>query len=501
MATRTPYSLGCHACRRMKVKCDEKKPQCGRCAKARRLCPGYPDTKQVIFRSVNEGLASKGKAARPLRTRTHNTSAASDHAGDLASDSCIPQLLAQPSEAWDTRAISHFLYHYTSSATKDSSGYLGFLSDLLSNSPSVPYLKSAVLAAGSASLANITGLVYLQITAEKHYGETLRCISSALKNPLEASSDATLVAIIILQMYEVIVGITRVSCDPHQKGLVELSRIRGNARLGTRNDNALLQVIHGRVHTNAIGGLCPSPINMDYDVKRVDIALHEAELWRLMRKTSQCCVATWTMISVPSYEISSNEVIKSIDNLYSTYHGLLNWRKTLPSIWSYQSCEMPSRDAQPGTIYPEKYHLFKNIHHGAMWISFWCTVVYALQVLVHASSLPILEQCLNQDQYSIQDLQRRLYSAVDDICACVPYMLGDVDRLGLPVVGKDGKALGAYFLLRGLYVASCVEELTDLQREYMMTTFLRIAHGKGIKLALRPRNRWLNRQQRDEMVR
>ncbi|KAK5630571.1 hypothetical protein RRF57_006286 [Xylaria bambusicola] len=448
----------------------------------------------------NAELTSKAKTTRLLRTRTHTTTAALDQAEDVASAPFIPQLLAQPSEAWDTRAISHFLYHYTSSATKDSSGYLGFLSDLLSNSPSVPYLETAVLAAGSASLANITGLVYLQQAAEKYYGETLRCVSSALKNPLEAISDAALAAIIVLQMYEVIAGITMVSCDPHQRGLMELSRIRGNARPGTRTT----MLIHGRAHTNAIGGLSPSPVSPSYDAETVDISLHEAELWRLMRKTSQCCVATWTMISAPSDDISGGEVAKSVNNLFSTYLDLLNWRKTLPSTWSYQSCKIPIRDdhdLRPDAICPVKYHLFKNIYHGAMWISFWCTVIYALQMLVAASSLPGLEQPFNEGQHSTHDPKKRLHAAVDDICACVPYMLGDVDRVGLPTVGKESKALGAYFLLRGLYVASCVEEVTSLQREYMMTAFLRIAHGKGIRLALRPRNRWLNRQQRDEMAR
>ncbi|KAI0903696.1 hypothetical protein F4823DRAFT_617621 [Ustulina deusta] len=481
----------------MKVKCDEKKPQCGRCTKARRACPGYRDATQVLFRPMNAGLASKVKASC---LSTHTDIATLDHVGGIASASFTPRLLTQPSEMWDTRAIAYFLHNYSSPPTKDGPGYLGFLPDLLGNNSSARYVESAVLAAGSASLANITGLAYLERTAEKYYGETLRSISAALKDPFEASSDATLTAIVVLQMYEAIIGITSISCDPHEKGLIELLRLRGNARLGTGNGNAVLRIIHSRAHLNSVGGLSPSPIDVGYDTEAVDFPAHQAELWRLIRETSRCCTQAQAMVLVPGKDIFKSKIIRSLDNIFSAYLHLLDWGAASFSSWSYQSCKTPTQDghdSQPGIV-PEKYHLFRNIHHGAIWISFWCTVIYALQTLVYASSLPVLQQTFNWGQLSSWDLGKRLSDAVDEICACVPYMMADVDQLGLPTVGKDGKALGSYFLLRGLHVASCVAGLTSVQREYMMRTFLRIAHGRGIKLALRPRNRWLN-QHRDSV--
>ncbi|KAJ3577651.1 hypothetical protein NPX13_g2913 [Xylaria arbuscula] len=447
---------------------------------------------------MNTRVASRGKSACSPSKRSHPSTATAYHARTSAPSSPhTPRLLIQPGEAWDARAISHFLYHFSFTSKNGAPGYLDFLSDLLAKNPSAPYLESAVLAAGSANLGNITGLAYLQQTAEKQYGQTLRYISAALKDPSQASSDAVLAAIVVLQIYEVIAGITRVSCDPHQRGLVELSRLRrGSARPRAESENSLLQIIHGRVHVNAIGGLSPSSIDIDYDGETVNVRPHEAELWQLMRRTSQCCVKTQVAVSASRISTLQNEAIKSLDDLLSVYFDLLRWRDTLPSTRAYQSCKTPAPDctSHSGPIYPEKYHLFKDIQNGAMWISFWCTIVYALQVLVDASSLPYLEQFFAERKYSTQNLRYSLYGAVDDICACVPYMLGDVDWLGLPTIGKDSKALGAFFLLRGLYVASCVKDLRTRQREYMNAMFLRIAYGKGIKLALRPRTRWLAQQ-------
>ncbi|RWA10914.1 hypothetical protein EKO27_g4180 [Xylaria grammica] len=439
---------------------------------------------------MNTGLATKAKATYSSRTRTDTTITAPDHLEPIAPVSSAPRLLTQPSEKWDTKAISHFLHNYSFAPTKDGPGYLGFLPGLLANNSSV---ESAVLAAGFASLANVTGLSYLERTAEKHYGETLRSISIALKDPSEASSDTTLAAIIVLQLYEAIIGITSVSRDPHEKGLVALARQRGNARPSTGSGNDLLRIIYSRVHINSVGGISPSPVEAEYDVEAVDFPTHQNELWRLMRETSRFCAETQAIMAVPGNYLFKSKIIESLDRLFSAYLRLLSWRAALPSTWLYQSCKVPTRDEQDSEqrIPPGKYHLFRNIHHGGMWISFWCTLIYALQTLVYVSTRPMIQQTFAQSLHRTQDLRNRLHDAVDEICACVPYMMADVDQLGLPTVGKDGKALGSYFLLRGLYVASCVEELTSAQRECMTRTFLRIAHVKGIKLALRPTNRWL----------
>lgn len=295
---------------------------------------------------------------------------------------------------------------------------------------------------------------------------------------------------------QAIAGITSVSCDPHNKGLIQLLRLRGEGRCGTDTEDDLLRIIHGRVHTNSVGGFSPSQIEAEYDVEAVDIPAYQHELWRLIRKTSQCCSEARAVISGSCKGVFKSEVIQSLDHVLSAYLGLLDWQATLPSSLVYQPCNIPGQGGHSlgQGAFPEKYHLFKNIHQGGTWILFWCTLIYALQTLVHISSLPLVQQILGQGWDQSWGFIRRLRDAVDDICACVPYMMADVDQSGLPMIGKDSKALGSFFLLRGLYVASCVEEMASVQREYIMRTLLRIAHLKGIKLALRPRSRWFSQQ-------
>lgn len=480
----------------MKVKCDEAKPQCGRCMKARRVCPGYRDSKHVMFRSMNAEAASKAESLPVSRTQATITIwGYTGPAAAIAPVSFAPRLLTQPSEMWDTKAISHFLHHYSFAPTKDSPGYLASLPDLLGKTSSGNrYLESAILAAGAASLANITSLGQLNRTAEQHYGETLRTISAALADPKEAISDAVLTTIVVLQMYEAIVGITSIMDDPHIQGLTKLLQLRRNARPGVDESSDILGIIHGRVHMNSVGGLFPSQINLEYDHGAADFPTHQVKLWRLIRETSQRCAETRALISTTTRGIFLSEIIQSTDHVFSTYVRLLNWRAALRPGSLYQSCQIPAqidRGRSQG-VFSEKYHTFKNITHGALWVGFWCTLIHALQTLVQVSSHPMMQHIFSQDWHHIWDFGKQLRDAIDEMCACVPYMMADVDQLGLPTIGKDGKALGAFFLARGLYVASCVKEVTSAQRGYIMGALLRIAHVKGIKLALRPRSRWIS---------
>jgi hypothetical protein len=152
---------------------------------------------------MNAELSSE--ARKSYSSRTHTAIITPHRAGKVlaAPISLTPQLLIQPSEQWEMKAVSHFLHNYSFASTKDSPGYLECLPDLLRENSNCRYLESAVLAAGLASLANITSLGRLEHTAKKRYGEALKSISIALRDPAEARSDAVLGTIVLLQICEV----------------------------------------------------------------------------------------------------------------------------------------------------------------------------------------------------------------------------------------------------------------------------------------------------------
>ena len=64
-------STGCSLCRQRHVKCDETKPDCNRCLRLGRACPGYRDTCGIIIQDVTARVNAKYQRQKALgRPRT-----------------------------------------------------------------------------------------------------------------------------------------------------------------------------------------------------------------------------------------------------------------------------------------------------------------------------------------------------------------------------------------------------------------------------------------------
>lgn len=56
-------SRACKLCRARRIKCDETKPTCLKCAKAKRVCPGYRDAFEINLRDETQTTIRKAKTA------------------------------------------------------------------------------------------------------------------------------------------------------------------------------------------------------------------------------------------------------------------------------------------------------------------------------------------------------------------------------------------------------------------------------------------------------
>lgn len=95
------------------------------------------------------------------------------------------------------------------------------------------------------------------------------------------------------------------------------------------------------------------------------------------------------------------------------------------------------------------------------------------------------------------DFKCLLLRIVDAICASVCYTIGDIDWKGLPdVIASDGtKELGGHYMMGGLSVGNLTKSPSKGQRDYILQSYLRLRHEKGIKTALQMRDSWLERNE------
>ncbi|KAL2135695.1 hypothetical protein VTI74DRAFT_7376 [Chaetomium olivicolor] len=121
-------SKGCQMCRTRRIKCDETKPTCNQCAKARRPCPGYKDEFDLVLR--NENLAAKRRALK-ISTPRRNSSASKKSAKPSRASMSSP---SAPSSSSSSSSSSRS----SSSPTTTPSQTATTGSVVISHPPSVP---------------------------------------------------------------------------------------------------------------------------------------------------------------------------------------------------------------------------------------------------------------------------------------------------------------------------------------------------------------------------
>lgn len=122
------------------------------------------------------------------------------HASTNAGNASLTQV--RPATDWEQFAVKRFCMHFVESPSKGGlPGYLEFLPQILGWK--CPSFHGALLAVSLASLANVSGMQHLLVESRKQYGRALRILHDALNDTSTAASDGNLLAVVLLQKYEV----------------------------------------------------------------------------------------------------------------------------------------------------------------------------------------------------------------------------------------------------------------------------------------------------------
>lgn len=121
--------------------------------------------------------------------------------------SAVPLCSVQPSTDWERYATAYFLDNYVAFPAGAVPGYLQFLPEALSRSPS-KCLTDALNAVAVTSLANISSTsTELRLRSSYWYGAALKSLAAALGSPKkDGDHDALLASIFLLQKREVSVA-------------------------------------------------------------------------------------------------------------------------------------------------------------------------------------------------------------------------------------------------------------------------------------------------------
>lgn len=221
------------------AQCDEGRPSCRRCIQRDEVCEGYRDDATLFFRSENEKVARKvisrqisvldlapssRNSSRALRADRAFGDAAVSYTASIVDPSEIPPTVASslnlpgaypwlkkvPDTALPSAeeiAVDQFFEKYVMYPCNQGSSP-GFLEHLPSLFREVQAegrlaLRWAVRAAAYASLSRDQKTASLGSKALDCYGRSLSALADALKNGSKPPDDYVLMAVVILDIFEV----------------------------------------------------------------------------------------------------------------------------------------------------------------------------------------------------------------------------------------------------------------------------------------------------------
>ena len=184
------------------IQCDEVRPACGKCVKAKRVCSGYFEGLDLVLRQQNNA-AEAGVNRRLQRNKCRSQSPENLSTLHPPVDLVMPRSLYEPEE---TNALGFFVSTFVFYG-RDSQADRGFI-ELL------PFLFDRLRPESPLSLSLLAASKFLfgrwerkaaeaQRSSFSSYAKALKSTRAALQDPVESMSDETLMAVCLLGFYEV----------------------------------------------------------------------------------------------------------------------------------------------------------------------------------------------------------------------------------------------------------------------------------------------------------
>ncbi|KAA6412238.1 MAG: hypothetical protein FRX48_04390 [Lasallia pustulata] len=418
-------SGACQNCKRRHVKCDEARPACAKCVKANVVCPGYVEGLDLLLRSQNE--AAKSQVERRQRALIKKRSQGPPHSQSPESSSLVSLSSSLP-EPVENRELCFFLSSFVlyPRDPQTDRGFVELLPLLIGNvRPNSPLSLSLAAVSRCHFHAWELGMRDVETPQVRvAYGKALLATRLALQDPVECSTDETLMAVCLLGFYENTADSFRARLSPghHFEGAATLIK----QRKGDSTTSELFKRLLIGVRSNIVYRAVETSSFVDVD----------SELWQDASEplphnpaTLLDCMYVDVANLLATADQSSSKVFNSTQRetdiadqasqilLRAQYVDakLATWPDMLPSNWNPISVftDAIPWDVVDAGLYGDCCDVYPDITICSTWNDWRHT---RLKVLALIATLGNNDSNVRA-AHSIQQL-------TDDICASVPFVLG-----------------------------------------------------------------------------
>lgn len=306
-------------------------------------------------------------------------------------------------------------------------------------------------------------------------------IKEALSSEAEAKSDCLLTSLFLVGRYENISGDKATLFETHGPGQIELLRLRGAEEFGTSRGRNLYHLIYSRQRLQDLNQRRGPKNIFNANFDKFHPGPHAMKLARILAKVTEL----YSAIPCVSNERSdcSGWNIRALD-LEQEVHRWIDDSPEMLHYWSiFPSYPSISTDTSTSHLYPKNMFIFKNIRVATGWNVFWCARIYLLHSTLEYRNGLTLQGSQDSVLPSQSAICQSLQDTVDNICATVPFLLGEVDSDGTLSAESRRRALGGYYLVWSLHVVGSVRCLPFTQEAWIADRLMHIGNVLGIKQA------------------
>ncbi|OJJ45128.1 hypothetical protein ASPZODRAFT_70392 [Penicilliopsis zonata CBS 506.65] len=449
-------ALGCVLCRKRRLLCDRRHPSCSQCLRVHQKCSGYRDPNALRIYDQTMEVVQKAEEARL--------------APSTASNQRQQQIISPPISN-DERAISHVHTYYV--GTAQNRGMMWYLPDLTRAGGSSA-LRATMKALGMASMTRMQMLPpKFKRSAAEAYGTALRATNDALRDPTQATTDATLVAVLLLSTYEMIshqfTNLQRTWMN-HVEGAIRLLELRGVEQLDSDLGLELFTTVRLQSVISCIFfryKLHHSPQMVELldlaETKRDDNSRPVEALYRMLTRLSHLCIRV-----DQARRSTAGTLMPLMEESLQLDADLQSWTMSLGRAWQYTVIDTPPNNVYT-PMHSDRYHMYHNVNIVGMWNH------YRLARMVTNTMIRSLAHQLgSESQQLVVQATAILSQMVEDVCATVDYHF---------ILGAPGFA-AVYRLQWPLFVSALCTDMTSARYTWILQTFDMIAKTTGFQQAI-----------------
>jgi hypothetical protein len=381
-------------------------------------CPGYRDPLDQNFRDESESVVKRAQKSYKTLSGNGSTKKKACKGAHVAADlTSTRDVLYDPKQAFgqslaymclaqpiEDIALSHFMASYVPGSHFD---YLPLMYGRLSGNMA---LSATVHAASIATLARNSGRPDLMRSARCEYIQAILKTNAALADSATATEDSTLVAVLLLSLFEAVAwsgNRTPDSWTTHTRGALALIKLRGRQQLFTPVGQQLFVQVASVISVHSLQKKMPLPQEL---LDLIDIAMEyqaECPKYRLACLTGEVAEL---VANIDQGFLNADEVIHAVTRLDESY---IAYADSLAFPWRYQEIIV---DVSQPDVYGTTVHQYASPRAAGLWNSYRMTRIL-LNEIMHGYSICIPSATANA-------IQTRAINNIEDmttgICASVP---------------------------------------------------------------------------------